>query len=144
MEEPLVFRWKKLIPNARIPTRKHSGDAGFDLYVAERTLIPPKAVVDVSSGVCIIFPDKTWGRIAGRSSSLRKRGLLVMEAVIDGDYTGDLFSCVYNITDETVVLEAGERVSQLIPQRRWDVAWVEVEEIPTTTRGSDGFGSSGV
>lgn len=133
----------KVSENARTPTRGYENDAGWDLYTSERTEIPPNSFVDVPSGICAAFPPGVWARITGRSSTLRKRGLLVVEGVIDGDYTGPLYSGVYNLGMETVVLEVGERVAQIIPTPLVRCCWDSVEKLPPSTRGSKGFGSSG-
>jgi dUTP pyrophosphatase len=73
-------------PQAQMPTQAHLGDAGMDLYVSEAVRIEPGVFVDVECGIRVQLPDGYWARITGRSSTLRRRGLLVSEAVIDGGY----------------------------------------------------------
>lgn len=135
-------------PDAALPTRTHPGDAGYDLFTSERVEIPPGQFVDVPIGVRAVFPHGVWGRITGRSSTLRRRGLLVAEGVIDQDYTGPLFAGCWNLTDETVVVEVGERVAQMVLHSvvadRFMTQSITESDIPDTHRGQDGFGSSGV
>jgi dUTP pyrophosphatase len=140
------------LPEGKVPTRAHGGDAGYDLYVAERSVIPPGQFYDVPAGVRVILPDGVWARITGRSSTLRKHRLMVSEAVIDTGWRGSLFAGVWNLGEEVRVLEVGDRVAQLIPHhnlapkmaaRQIDLG--QFEEWPQhDARGTNGFGSSGV
>lgn len=137
-------------PEGALPTRAHETDAGYDLYVSETVTLEPGVFTDVETDIHIALPPHMWGRITGRSSTLRKKGLLVAEAVIDGGYRGPIFSGVWNLGDEPVEVRAGERLAQLIPH--FNVALttpvVEVsaevyDAIPHDGRGIAGFGSSG-
>jgi dUTP pyrophosphatase len=127
------------------PTRAYADDAGFDLFVSERAVISPGEFVDVKSGVSAEFPKHIWGMIQGRSSTLRKRGLMVNPGVIDAGYRGPLFSGVWNLGRTTQILEVGERVAQLIlfPNVTEKVLIEICEELADHPRGNNGFGSSG-
>jgi len=140
-----TIRWVKLSEGGEVPRHSHAGDAGYDLVVSRDTVIPPHTFVDVHTDIAVIWPDGMWGRITGRSSTLRKKGLLVSEGIIDNEYTGELFTGVYNLGDQEVVIKKGERVAQLIPHMLIGLEWTEIqaEEIPDTKRGSGGFGSTG-
>lgn len=133
---------------ARMPSRSHPGDAGYDLYTVEDVRIPVGQFRDVPIGVRAVLPHGAWGRITGRSSTLRRRGLLISEAVIDQDYTGELFAGCFNLTSEAQTVRVGERVAQLVLQSvvadRYDVEQVDEGQIPDTARGVAGFGSTGV
>jgi dUTP pyrophosphatase len=133
-----------------LPTRANNGDAGFDLYTSEDTLVPAGEFVDVPCGVRVAFPPGMWGRIAGRSSTLRKRGLLVAEGIIDTGYRGPLYAGVRNLEDEDKWVRKGERIAQLIPHDNVATNHHAVEidrglfaRIPGDGRGEAGFGSSG-
>lgn len=129
-----------------MPFKAYESDAGYDLFVSEPVSVPPSAFRDVRLSVTgIVLPEGYWGRLVGRSSTLRRRGLLVPEGVIDGGYTGPLFAGVFNLTNQPVAIERGDRIAQLIlcPLVEVPVERVEVHEIPATERGSNGFGSSG-
>lgn len=134
-----------LMGEPRMPTRAHDDDAGYDLYVAERTIVSAHTFADVPSGVSIELPDGHWGLLTGRSSTLRNRGLLVVQGVIDQGYRGELFSAVWNLTDHDVVLEEGERVAQLIfvPNATEQTRLVQADVLSPSPRGTNGFGSSG-
>jgi dUTP pyrophosphatase len=129
-----------------MPTRAYRDDAGYDLYVSETTEVPSGAFVDIPTGVAMQLPSWSWGMLTGRSSTLRKRGLLVNTGIIDAGYRGELYAGVFNLTDQTVVVEAGERIAQIIILDNATARTVVMEsagELDPHERGSNGFGSSG-
>lgn len=127
------------------PTRAHDDDAGYDLYVSEDRTIDPGEFVDIPTGIAIQLPRNTWGLLTGRSSTLRKLGLLVNQGIIDYGYRGELFAGVQNLTNHRVLVTAGSRIAQLIvvPNATLDTVLEEVSELDTHERGPRGFGSSG-
>lgn len=142
------FSVKILSPAGKLPTKTHPDDTGYDLYVSERVTIPAGQFRDVPCGIAIQLPDTNWGMIVGRSSTLRKRGLLVQPGVIDTGWRGELFAAVQHLGGgPPTVIEAGDRIAQLLifdntsmrlgPPR-------EVNQLETHTRGTSGFGSSGL
>ena len=135
----------KLGPGAKRPFKKYSGDAGWDLYVFRPCFIQPGETVDVHTDLQISMPPKTYARITGRSSTLRKHGLLVHEGIIDNGYTGEMFVCVHNMGREPFNVEPGMRLAQMIFGTVADVRWCETEEITADPRkrGNSGFGSTG-
>lgn len=137
---------KRLSNNAQLPTNGHDDDCGLDLYCSEEQTIEPGAWADIATDVAVKLPPRTWGMLTGRSSAVRTHGLMVLQGVIDEGYTGELYACVYNIRSQPVTVTAGQRLAQLIIMHnvRAGVAIREVEELPTTNRGANGFGSTGV
>lgn len=132
------------------PTRHSPHDAGYDLYVSRDTVIEPGCFADVHTGIRVAMPQSMWGRIVGRSSTRRKRGLLVIEGVIDPGYRGLLYSGVHNLSDVPVEIKAGERLAQFIPHINMapslstlHLTREEFDAIPHDGRGENGFGSSG-
>lgn len=132
-------------PNGRLPTQSYEGDAGFDLYVSQSTKIQPGEFVDVPCDVRVELPFWAWAMVTGRSSALRKKGLLVHTGIIDQGYRGELFAGAFNLGSEPVWVEKGERVAQLIPinnSSRMITPW-QTEKLNPSARGEQGFGSSG-
>jgi dUTP pyrophosphatase len=127
------------------PTRAHHDDAGLDLYVHGDYSIEPGQMVDLDLGTAIKSPPGCWVLLTGRSSTMRNRGLLVAQGVIDPGYTGPLYATAHNLTNETVLVSEGERIAQLIvlPNLTQYIEPVQVSSLPETERGSKGFGSSG-
>ena len=142
---PVRYVSYTLEEGAKRPFKKYVGDAGWDLYVSKPCDIPPGQTVDVHTGIRISMPPFLYARITGRSSSLRKYGLLVNEAIIDNGYTGELFVCVHNLGTETFHVEQGMRLAQMLFYTIEDVRWSEVAGIRPVPgkRGDNGFGSTG-
>lgn len=130
-------------PDARTPEAKFSGDAGYDLYTVGNTLLPPGEIVDVPTGLHLELPPGYWLRLVGRSSTFRRRRLLVIEGVIDNGYRGGLFFGVWNTTGEPVTIGGGERLAQAILSPICHFPWVEVDLLNDSDRGEQGFGSTG-
>lgn len=129
-----------------LPFRGYADDAGLDLTVLKDTPIPPGEFRDVPTGVACGFPPGVWGLIIGRSSTLRQRGLMVNQGVIDPGYRGELFCGCFNLTVDHVVVKAGDRIAQmlLLPSlSQYQPAWTG--ELPASHDGRDtaGFGSTG-
>jgi len=127
------------------PTRAYADDAGFDLYVNGDHVIAPFTFADIDLNCRVKTPNGTWALLISRSSTLRKRGLLVATGVIDPGYTGPLFAGVFNLTNQAVHVPHGDRLAQLILFDNTSARHhlTEVDELPGTGRGANGFGSSG-
>lgn len=130
---------------AKAPYKKHTGDAGWDLYTSQECTIQPGETKDVHTNIKIDMPPFLYARITGRSSSLRKHNLLINEGIIDNGYTGELFVCIRNMGDKPFTVEPGMRLAQVLFHTIEDVRWSEVDEIKPTPgkRGNAGFGSTG-
>lgn len=138
--------FKQLGIHGQLPSQSHFNDAGLDLYVSQKTVVEPGQFVDVPFDVAAELPRGTWGMLVGRSSTLRRRGLLVATGIIDEGYRGPLYGGVQNLSaTESVTLEIGERIAQLIvlPNFSMGVEPVWVAELSESERGDGGFGSTG-
>jgi dUTP pyrophosphatase len=100
--------------NAKIPIRKHDGDAGFDLTIVETVKIPPMQSTTVSTGLKFRIPPGYYGQIFPRSS-MAKTGLTIDGGVIDQSYTGECFIILVNRKPTgSLKLDKGSRVCQII------------------------------
>lgn len=105
-----------------LPKRETAHAAGYDLKVAERTVIAPKEVKLVPTGVKAYMQPGEVLYLYDRSSNPRKKGLVLINSVgvIDGDYYGNpgneghIFAQMQNITDQEVVLEEEDRIVQAV------------------------------
>lgn len=128
----------------QLPTRTYPDDAGFDLYVAQTTRVEAGMWADVPLGVSVNLPAGIWARITGRSSTLKKRALLVQEGIIDTGYRGPLYAGCQNVGRETAIVEEGARIAQLILHENTTAGFRAVwGDMTPSDRGVSGFGSSG-
>ena len=128
---------------------KHPGDAGVDLRVRDSVIIPAGHTMKVGLGVAIQIPLGTVGWITSRSSAALS-GLLVHEGKIDSGYRGEIHAIITNqwgpgAIEDRAVVQRGERICQLLVlpianPSRWQVV-DKLDEV--TSRGADGFGSTG-
>lgn len=137
-----VIRVKKLDPNAKLPLRAHATDSGADLFALTRTVLPPRAITHVHTGVCVELPEQTSGVIWGKSS-VESKGIKAMAGLVDAPYRGELIVCMYNLNETEFVFEAGQKVAQLVVLPTLYPSFEEAAELSDTTRGSGGFGSTG-
>ena len=138
---------KRLDPTVELPTYAYEGDAGLDLRANESVDIPPHERRLVSTGLAIALPDGYAGFVQPRSGMALKHGLSIANTpgLIDAHYRGELKIIAVNLdSSETIHIEKGERIAQLVIQEVLVVDLVEVDELDETDRGSGGFGSSGV
>jgi dUTP pyrophosphatase len=129
--------------DAKMPTRANEYDAGFDLYSIIDTVIPPKQRKTVNTGIAIQMPEHMAGLIWPRSGLSVKQGIDVLAGVVDSGYRGQIMVCLYNTSDEIVVLNTGDRIAQIIFQEVPRVLMEVHESLGSSQRGDNGFGSSG-
>ena len=136
---------QKLDSNARIPTRANSTDAGYDLYASMKssTIINPKEIRLISTGIAMAFPRGYAGLIWDRSS-MGIKGIHRFAGVVDSGYRGEIKVCLYNSSNRPYRLNSGDRIAQILIQKVNDFYLREVESLNETDRGSGGFGSSGI
>ena len=137
---------KRLDPEVELPCYAYEGDAGLDIRANESGDIPPHGRALISTGLAIALPDGYAGFMQPRSGMALKRGLSIANTpgLIDAHYRGELKVIAVNLDPrETVHIERGERIAQLVIQEVPLVKLIEVDELDETDRGEGGFGSSG-
>jgi dUTP pyrophosphatase len=125
------------------PQRIYRSDAGFDLSTLKSKIIWPFCTVDLDTGFDIKVPSATWGCIKARSSTWKRRKLMVSEGVIDTGYTGKLSVLVFNPWPWPKFIKKGDRLAQLVLIPMCYPTITFVDEMPITDRGESAFGSSG-
>ncbi|KAF8901643.1 dUTPase-like protein [Gymnopilus junonius] len=134
---------KRLSERARTPTRGSLLAAGYDLYSAEKKVIPAHGKALVDTQLSIAVPAGTYGRVAPRSGLASKFMIDTGAGVIDADYRGVVFVLLFNLSDKDFQVEEGDRIAQLIIERIYTPEILEVEDLDQTIRGDGGFGSTG-
>jgi dUTP pyrophosphatase len=137
---------RRLDPGARLPTRAHDGDAGFDLYALKTGTIAAGERAAVATGIAIELPERHAGLVLPRSGLAAEHGIALVNApgLIDQGYRGEVRVLLLNTDPHNdFSYEAGDRVAQLIVTRVEAPDIVEVAELAETRRGEGGFGSTG-
>ena len=123
---------------------KYEGDAGLDLAIDREVRIKPGEYQLVTTGVHVAVPQGFYGLITARSSTWAKHKVRVNQGVIDSGYRGELLVGLLNEHHEAEwVFEEGARLAQLIVLPTFQGGLEVVPELPASTRGHAGFGSSG-
>ena len=135
----------KLDSELPTPRHAHPGDGGVDLYARENAHLEVGDRVLVATGVAIAIPDGFAGLVVPRSGLAIRDGIGVVNApgLIDAGYRGEIKVILINHGREAVDVSRGERIAQLVVAPVVVQDWVEFDELPETTRGVGGFGSTG-
>ena len=142
----MTLRFRKVHPDAVLPSYAHPSDAGMDVRsVEDLTLAPGKRAL-VNTGLVMLLPPLYEAQVRPRSGLALKNGVTVLNSpgTIDSGYRGEVGVILINLGDVDFTVRKGDKVAQLViaPVTQPDV--VEVSEIDETDRGAGGFGSTGV
>ncbi|HMG52180.1 MAG TPA: dUTP diphosphatase [Kofleriaceae bacterium] len=138
---------KKLRPDAIVPRYMTAHAAGLDLSAAldEAIELLPGKRAAIPTGLAIKLPEGYEAQVRPRSGLAREHGVTLVNSpgTIDADYVGPVIVLVINHGDRTVRIEPGHRIAQLVIAPVVQAELREVEELPVTSRGAGGFGSTG-
>ena len=138
-----VKRFKVMLDEgAKMPTKAHDADAGFDLYAPRAFTVLRGASTIVDTGVHIEIPNGYVGFLKSKSGLNVKSGI-TGEGVIDSGYTGSIVAKLYNNGHEPVRFEEGQKIIQIVFLPIPEVELELAENFEETERGDNGFGSSG-
>jgi dUTP pyrophosphatase len=142
------LQFKALHEYAQLPTYGSDGAIGLDLHavVPEHiTVLAPGERALIPTGLAAAIPEGFYGRVAPRSGLAVKYGIDVLAGVIDSDYRGEIKVALVNLGDKPFDIRTGDRIAQLVLERadRVRPVWA-AGDLPSTDRGTDGFGSTGV
>ena len=130
-----------------LPTYETSASAGLDVRANsdQPILLHPFERALVKTGLFLEIPLGYECQVRPRSGLALKKGITVLNSpgTIDADYRGEVGVILINLSQETVVIESGERIAQLIFAKVEQAEWNEVEALSETERGEGGFGSTG-
>lgn len=159
-----TIRFKRVNPDATIPTKAHHSDAAYDLCAMEDVTLRPGEWKMVGSGIACAIPEGWCGMVYPRSG-LGCRGLVLKNSVglIDSEYRGEIKLPLFNnnpthvwvktwqgvdvpkpAIDGIIHVHKGDRVAQMRIELVPDTTLVEVDELDATERGTGSFGSSGI
>jgi dUTP pyrophosphatase len=137
---------QRLDPGLPLPQRSHPGDAGADLFAAADVELAPGQRAVVPTGIAIALPDGYAAFVHPRSGLAARHGVTIVNApgTVDAGYRGEIRVTLLNTdADHPVAFRRGDRIAQLVVQRVELPVFHEVERLPGSARGVDGFGSTG-
>jgi dUTP pyrophosphatase len=128
-----------------LPSLATPGAAGYDLVSAEDGTLAPFERRLFRTGLAIAVPEGFECQIRPRSGLALRHGVTLPNtpATIDSDYRGELMIIMGNLGTEPFHVTRGMRIAQMIVARVERVSFKPVESLPETSRGTDGFGSTG-
>ncbi len=160
--------FKRLTDDAIIPTKAHATDSGFDLFANEAVIIEPGETKLIKTGIAILLPPEYEAQVRPRSGITSKTKLRVQLGTIDNLYTGEVGIIVdniahfegtdflaesidgeintsqsYNTRQPAYYIRRGDKLAQLVIARVPIIQTYEIDNLPVTERGANGFGSSG-
>jgi dUTP pyrophosphatase len=141
----MKIRVKRIDKDLALPIYETNGSVGLDLLARQDTLIKSKEIGLVPCNLIIEVPKGYVLVIASRSSTPKKKGLLMPHGmgIIDQDYCGpqdEILAQFYNFSEINVIIKKGEKVAQALFLPIEIIEWEEVSEIKKESRG--GLGST--
>jgi dUTP pyrophosphatase len=136
----------RLDPDLPLPSYAHPGDAGADLCAREDVTLLPGERRLVPTGIALALPDGYVALVHPRSGLAHRSGLSIVNApgTIDAGYRGEVQVCLVNLDPATPIeLRRGDRIAQLVIQQFEAATFVEVDDLPDSSRGAGGYGSTG-
>jgi len=142
----MTLRFRKLRPEAVLPSYAHASDAGMDMRSVEALTLAPGARALVHTGLVMLLPPAYEAQVRPRSGLALKNGVTVLNTpgTIDSGYRGEVGVILANFGAESFEVKPGDKVAQIVvaPVTRAEI--VETDEVDETDRGAGGFGSTGV
>jgi len=137
---------QKVHKDARIPTYAHENDAGVDLFAVESYLLKSLERKLVSTGIRIALPPGYEAQVRPKSGLALKHGISIVNTpgTVDADYRGDIAVILINLSNEDYKIEKGKKIAQMVFNKVEKADFEETEQLPDTTRGTGGFGSTGL
>lgn len=135
---------KRVDKSLPLPQYQTEGAVAFDLYSRVDVVVSPKTLERLPTNVIVATPKGYMLEIKDRSSTLKKKGLFVTTGYVDNDFCGEtdeILLQVYNLTDEEVKVEKGERLGQGVFIKIEIAEWEETDTMDSKNRG--GFGTTG-
>ena len=135
---------KRLVEAAKIPVRATEGAAFCDVYAVKDTLLKRNLVTSIPTGLGFAIPTGYEMEIRPRSGLSQHKILLANSpGTLDSDYRGELKILLLNLGNRDYLVKIGDRIAQIGIRPNPEINFREVSELPKTTRGSGGFGSTG-
>lgn len=144
----MEIKIKKLSQKAIIPILGTANSAGYDLFacINNDVCINQNEIILIPTGIAIEIPENYFGMVCSRSGLAIKHGIHIMNSpgIIDSDYRGEIKCILHNSSNNAFTVQNGARIAQLILIKYDNIKFVETETLSDTSRGYNGFGSTGI
>ena len=131
-----------------LPKYETVNSAGMDIraFIKNRIMLKPLERAIVATVLYLSLPKGYAAQVRPRSGLAIKNGITVLNSpgTIDSDYRGEIGVILINLSNEVFTVKNGDRVAQLIIAKHTSVVWEEAEQLKDSSRGSGGFGSTGI
>jgi len=132
-----------------LPDYATDGSAGLDLRACldAPLALAPGATELIPAGFALHIADPGLAAVLLPRSGLGHRQGIVLGnlvGLIDSDYQGQILISCWNRGRDTVTLEPGDRIAQMVFVPVVQAAFEVVEEFHASARGAGGFGHTGV
>jgi dUTP pyrophosphatase len=140
----LSIRFKKLVPEAYMPTYSHIDDAGMDLYASREAVVWAYHRKVIHTDIAIEIPKGYYGQVRPRSGLAVKHGLTAISSgVIDSGYRGEVMVLLMNHGHTRYDISIGDRIAQLLILPVLHAVLEETDELSESTRSEGSHGSTG-
>ncbi len=143
-----IIRLNKNFDDLPLPAYATTGSAGMDVYAAvdKPVTIEPGSVSLIPTSLAIALRPGYECQVRSRSGLSLKHGVFALNApgTVDSDYRGEIKIILANFGKEPFIIERGDRIAQLVIAQYEHIKWEMVEELPESSRGAGGFGSTGI
>lgn len=145
-----TIKVKKLHPDAVMPKYAYGSDSGFDLHAVDTHVLSPFGRALVATGISVQFNENLEIQVRPKSGLALNMGLTVLNTpgTVDQGYTGEIKVIIFNTSDKGVVIEKGMKIAQAVLCPVINGKYVNFEllenELESTDRGNNGFGSTGI
>jgi dUTP pyrophosphatase len=133
---------------AGVPEYKTEGSAGADLRACLRAslCLGPGERAAIPTGLRVELPAGYEAQVRPRSGLALQKGLTCLNSpgTVDSDYRGEIKVLLVNLGSESVTIESGDRIAQLVVAPVARARFVAAQSLDGTERGSGGFGSTGI
>ena len=146
MSLKVLFTRLESNPDLPLPARATPQAAGYDVRSAKGSVTLERGEIRlVGTGLVMELPEGVECQVRPRSGLALRHGITLPNSpgTIDPDYRGELKIIMQNLGGESVTLERGSRIAQLIFARFEEPEVVLSEQVSETDRGDGGFGSTG-
>ena len=141
MDGGLRMKFKVMLDeNAKMPTKAHDTDAGFDLFSPKDFVVRCGSSAIVDTGARILIEKGYVGMVKSKSG-LNMKGI-TCEGVVDAGYTGTIVVRLHS-DKETIHFKKGQKIAQIVFLPIPEVELELTDSFEATERGENGFGSSG-